>query len=190
MKEILLAHLSNLLNHVNEFNHHSITFNTQELPPLANFSTDIRQEAAFKNMFELLNTKKGFCIYWFECETPEIAFDLVNTFKSKKEYMASNKRTVPPINGNKNSNVLYVGVRQGGFRRKDGLTNISGRMIQHLGYYDKGSTGALQLVHWIDKSQSTQITLNVFELNLQEKEYLYIIEKLFAISLKPLLGKH
>ena len=190
MKEILLEHLSNLVKHLNELKYDTITFKTQQLPPIANFSTDIKQEAAFKNMFELLNTKKGYCVYWFECETPEKAFELVNTFTSKLRDLASAKRAVPPVNGNINSKVLYVGVRQGGFRRKDGLTNISGRMIQHLGYYDKGSTGALQLVHWIDKSQSTQITLNVIELNLQEKEYLYIIEKLFAISLKPLLGKH
>lgn len=190
MKEILLAHLGNLVNHVNEFNHQAITFNTQQLPPINNFSTDIRQEAAFKNMFELLNTKKGYCIYWFECETPEIAFELVNTFTGKLRYLASAERTVPPVNGNSNSKVLYVGVRQGGFRQKDGLTHISGRMIQHLGYYKKGSTGAIQLVHWVDNSKPIQLTLNVIELDLQEKEYLYIIEKLFAISLKPLLGKH
>ena len=189
MYEKIKPHLKNLSNISNNFAVETISFNTNQLPPINNFNTDIRQNSSFTKMFELLNTKKGFCIYWFECENEDLATELVTIFKDELQNLSAAERTIPPFSIYSNSKVLYVGVRQGGYRKYDGLTNIAGRIIQHLGYYDKGSTGAIHLAHWaMDKS--FEVTLNVIELELLEKEYLYIIEKLFALSLKPLFGKH
>lgn len=97
---------------------------------------------------------------------------------------------VPPHNNNTKSKVIYVGVRQGGVRQYDRLSNLSGRIIQHLGYYHKGSTGALHFLQWAS-GKNFDITLNVLEIGIpEEKEYLYIIEKFASIALKPLCGKH
>ncbi len=173
-----------ILDEIETFN-----FRLNQLPPVNNFKTDIRKYKHFKDIFERLNTKEENCLYWFELETTELSVELNALLDKKRTELKLNKRVVPATNKNSNSNVIYVGVRQGGKRKRDGLTNISGRIIQHLGYYEKGTTQGLQLVHWA-KEEDLLIKLNVVELNELPKEYLYVIEKLVAYKLKPLCGRH
>ncbi|WP_299897180.1 hypothetical protein [uncultured Aquimarina sp.] len=45
------------------------------------------------------------------------------------------------------SKILYVGTVEGKVRKSDGLTTIASRTFQHLGFYDKGSTGGLHLLY-------------------------------------------
>ena len=177
------------------------TFNLNELPDHNNYRLDIRQFGKFLKVFNSLNSKTNDCLYWFSVPLKADAQKLKNEIDKQREPLKQqqDKRVVPAKNNNIDSNILYVGVRKGGCReytiinRKrvpDELSNIAGRIIQHLGYYIKGTTQGLQLVHWA-KMFNIQATLNVIEFqHLQNKEYLYIIEKLYAIKLKPILGKH
>ncbi|WP_348661458.1 hypothetical protein [Croceibacter atlanticus] len=107
--------------------------------------------------------------------------DQIKRFKGTEKY-----RSTPALNKNTGSKYFYVGVRKGGKRKRDGLTHIAGRIYHHLGCYSKGSTSGLQLVHWSNKT----IRLSVLELPKGASKYLYILEKFYAIKLRPLLGRH
>lgn len=136
-----------------------------------------------------LNAIKSSALYWFEAETIEQAQQLKKELEDFRENGSKTlERAIPAKNkyDNTNSKVLYVGVRRGGVRKRDKLSNISGRIYQHIGCYEKGSTQSLQLHYWAKSS----LTLHVLELQEVDNNYLYILEKLFAIKLKPLLGKH
>jgi hypothetical protein len=145
-----------------------------------------------------LRKKENNCLYWFETKNEEDAEYLVQLLEEERESLKKGgsseekQRVIPPRNGNSNSSVLYVGVRQGGKPKKNGETHIEDRVKQHLGLYEKGSTQGLQLKYWAENkvNKDKKMTLKIMELDIKEVQHLYIIEKLFAIKLKPLLGKH
>lgn len=145
------------------------------------------------NFYEIcaeLIKKHNNCLYWFETENNIAAEELVNILELKRESLKQKLRVLPPKNSNLNSNVIYLGVRQGGKpRKRDGGTNISGRIYHHFGLYHVGSTQGLQLKYWANQ-QKTNLTLNILELKLENINHLYIIEKMFSIELRPLLGRH
>lgn len=189
MKESIIKHIQSISEIVTDSHVYSFPFNLSELPPHNDFQLDIRKHGRFVDLFSTLNEKKMYCLYWFTCDSNVHATTLMDSLNVKRETLIGTW-TVPPKNDNKDSNVIYVGVRQGGVRKRDDLSNLSGRIIQHLGYYKKGRTGALHLLQWCAE-QDMNITLNVMEIgNPPHPQYLYIIEKLAAITLKPLCGKH
>jgi len=63
---------------------------------------------------------------------------------------------------------------------------IASRIFHHLGYYRVGSTQGLQLCHW----SKHKLKLSVVQFPKEAEPYLNIIEKLFALKFKPLLGRH
>ncbi len=193
MKKEIVKHMDHIKGIVNLSPVYKFSFNISELPAHNNFDLDIRKQPQFEKLFSELDTRQTYCLYWFECIDPKQAqslIDCLNLNRKKLNNTRIGKWTVPPQNDNRNSNVIYVGVRQGGVRKRDNLSNLSGRIIQHLGYYKKGSTGALHLIQWAF-GKEFDLTLNVMEIGVPDnKEYLYIIEKLAAIALKPLCGKH
>jgi len=164
-------------------------FKTSDLPEINDFKTDIRIDPNFSRIFEELNLKTNNCIYWFNFESERKAAKINLLLDNNREELKDKFRVIPPPNKNENSKTLYVGIRRGGVRKRDKLTNISGRMIQHLGYYDKGSTQGLQLVHWANKANAS-IFLHVVELVDLPDTYLNVIEGIVAYKLKPLCGKH
>lgn len=139
-------------------------------------------------------------MYWFELESNKKAEELnnlLNDYRQKKDKIL-NYKTVPATNKNKDSNILYVGIRQGGGSKdkKDkegnitlGVTNIVGRINQHLGYYHVASTQGLQLYEYA-KGLDFNITIKVIEFVGLDTKYLNIIEKLVAKELEPLSGRH
>jgi hypothetical protein len=164
---------------------HQFEIDCANMPRFENFDFWKRKEGFFGTLFTKLDTLSGPCIYWFEFETSELTHEIkevTNKFREKKK---EHGRTIPAKNKNFDSKYLYVGIRQGG-TRKDGFSNIAGRIFHHLGYYTKGSTQGLQLVHW----SKHMIKLSIIELPKKGKPYLNIIEKIYANSLKPILGKH
>lgn len=129
-------------------------------------------------------------LYWFEADSFENANLLITSFDSSIKRLIENKRSYPKRNNNKDSTVLYLGVRQGG-ATKSGDSNFAGRMYHHFGLYKYGTTQGLQLEYWA-KENNQKLKLNVLEFDFERNhiQYLYIIEKLFSIELKPLLGRH
>jgi hypothetical protein len=165
------------------------TFNLKDLPNVNNYQTDIRSDLNFSQMFAELNKKLSSCLYWFEVETLDHCSNLRDLLDQNRELLKSNYRTVPARNSNTNSNVLYVGIRRGGIRKRDQLTNIAGRIAIHLGYYIKGSTQGLQLIHW-SNNLDCKVNIKVVQFNDLPNDYLNTIEKIVAYKLKPLCGKH
>lgn len=164
-------------------------FKTSDLPDENIFNTDIRQVPVFRHIFQELNAKKDNCIYWFSLVSDKESEELVQLLDSQRKKLKIENRTVPPRNKNENSKTIYVGIRRGGFIKKSDLSYISGRIIQHLGYYKIGSTQGLQLVHWASKV-NFKVFLNVVELKDLPNEYLNVVEQIVAYELKPLCGRH
>ncbi|MDO7136340.1 hypothetical protein [Algibacter lectus] len=150
------------------------------------FILDERDKSYFSELFEKLDKYKETTIYYFEAKNISDANDLVEKLNEYRYLAKENGRVVPAVGKYNDSKVLYVGVRKGGNRKRDNLSNISARIFQHLGYYYKGSTQGLQLCDWSDKI----IYLNIITLGPKANEYLYVLEKLLAKNLKPIIGKH
>lgn len=177
--------------------YHKIVFNTNQLIDHENYTCFPNSDPRLSHLFTSLNTVENHCLYWFELDNIEKATVLNNLLNDYRTLKSSKK--VPATNNNTNSNVLYVGIRQGGVtgRKKDkkgsiikfGLTNIVGRINQHLGYYKVVSTQGLQLYEYA-KGLDFNITIKVIEFKGLEKKYLNIIEKLVAKELEPLSGRH
>lgn len=166
----------------------SYSIKLNDLPDVE-LKIDIRNHSYFKTIFKELDQIKNHCIYWFELDSTESSFVLNNLLNENRKHLNDRNRVVPVKNLNKESNVLYVGIRRGGTRKYDNLSNISGRLIQHLGYYHVGTTQGLQFAHWAKKS-NTEINFKVVEFENLPNLYLEMIEKLIAFKLKPLCGKH
>ena len=175
--------------------YHKIQFNTNQLIDHNNYTTFPNSDDRLSHLFTSLNTVRNHCLYWFELDSVEKAVSLNGLLN---DYRKLNLKTVPATNKNDNRNILYVGIRQGGGSKdkKDkngniilGLTNIVGRINQHLGYYKVVSTQGLQLYEYA-KGLDFNITIKVVEFKGLEKKYLNIIEKLVAKELKPLSGRH
>lgn len=175
-------------NRNNDNYYHKGIFNTIDLPEHQDYKHSPNIDSHFENIiFRKLNKiTSNHCLYWFELESNEKAYELKLLMNEYGKTEGCKK--IPATNKNSNSKVLYLGVRQGGVRG-DGLTNIEGRMNQHLGYYHKPSTQGLQLYEYA-KGKNFEITLKVIEFQGIETYYLNVIEKLLAKEMKPLSGRH
>ncbi|WP_291119948.1 hypothetical protein [Empedobacter sp. UBA7248] len=164
-------------------------FNLSHLPEINDYTTNILEAIHFDEIFKELNKKTHNCIYWFELKDEQKCLELNTLLDNNREKLSDQYRVIPPKNKNQDSNVLYVGIRRGGVRKRDQLSNLSGRIVQHLGYYERGSTQGLQLVHWC-KGLDFDINLNVVELENLPNDYLNVVEKILSYHLKPLCGRH
>lgn len=170
----------------------SKTFKISDLPNHKDFTVDVNTHVNSRNIFTELDKIKCDCLYWFDLKTVEQAKELnslLNKYRETNIKGTDSYRSVPATNNNNNSNVLYVGVRRGGYTKKWNLTNITGRINQHLGYYHNGNTQGLQLIHFA-KDCDFDITINVIKIESPNSIYLNIIEKIVALKLKPLCGRH
>jgi hypothetical protein len=170
----------------------SKTFKIKDLPNHNKYSTNANTHENSRYLFTELDKIECDCLYWFTLENSKetIALNnLLNEFREINIKGSENYRSVPATNKNNDSNVLYVGVRRGGITKKWNLTNITGRINQHLGYYHNGNTQGLQLIHFA-KDYDFDITINVVKIESSNSIYLNIIEKIVAKKLKPLCGRH
>ncbi len=165
------------------------SFNLSDLPSYDS-PEKIRTHVKFEKMFTSLDSKRTSCLYWFELSDNESCNKLIEVLNANRQTLMERNRTVPVRNYNCDSNVLYVGIRRGGYTKKWQLSNISGRMIQHFGYYEKGRTQGLQLAHWaIDAGLDIKLNIIQFEDDFPNA-YLEAFEKIVAYKLRPLCGKH
>ncbi|KAA1242353.1 hypothetical protein [Aquimarina sp. RZ0] len=170
----------------------SIPFNIKNLPDHKDYSVRLKKVKNFEYIYTDLDNIKCDCLYWFTLKTKEEAQalnDLLNIYRVSNIKGNENYRSVPATNKNEESNVLYVGIRRGGFNKTWGTSNITNRINQHLGYYRNGNTQGLQLIHFA-KGYDFDITINVVKIESSHSMYLNIIEKLVAQKLKPLCGRH
>lgn len=175
-------------NRNNDSFYHKLEFNTNQLLDHEGYKKFVNSEGELVSIFnDLNNIKENYCLYWFELENEEKANYLtleLNFYRNKK------MKKVPATNKNKNSNVFYVGIRQGGYTKYNNLTHITGRICQHLGYYKEPTTQGLQLYEFA-RNKNYKITIKVVEFKkFNHPKYLNIIEKLVAQKLRPLCGRH
>ncbi len=197
MEKILELYIDEFRKELDEIksDYFKFEFNTSQLPDVYDYTHnfDIRDYSIFKEMFTKLENLKTNCLYWFSANSIENANKLKEIISIKKVELFSEEkekcRILPAENINTNSTVIYVGVRKGSIAKKQKITNISGRMVQHLGYYKEGRTQGLQLAYYAN-SLDIDLTLHVYSLINCPDEYLYILEKIFAKKLKPICGKH
>ncbi len=179
------------LNRNNDAFYHKGVFNTKDLPDHKKYTYSANLDSEFsKNVFSSLDKiKSNHCLYWFELPTAyeaEQLNDLIDVYRQRKG--ENDYRVVPASNKNTDSRILYLGTRRGGFTKSTKLTNITGRICQHLGYYEKGTTQGLQLYEYA-KAKDFEVTLKVIEFENLETYSLNVIEKLLAKKLKPLSGR-
>lgn len=188
LNEILVSQIADLNALLNDENRHLVfEIDCLKMPSIDEFKFDERKLGCLGNLFTTLDELSSHCLYWFELENEELSRQIDLDFRSyKSKYRKGHDRNVPALNKVESSKVLYLGVRRGGARKKDGFTNFAGRIYHHLGYYRHGSTQGLQLVHWY----KGKLELHVIEFPNMAKHYLNILEKLFAMEFKPLIGKH
>jgi hypothetical protein len=152
--------------------------------PNYNITGKIDYAVSISPIIEKIRSIDKPCIYWFDAENETKAIEMIKErLKFSFDYPI---RSAPKPNSHKNSKCLYVGIRQGGMRKRDNFSNIAGRIVIHCGYYHVGSTQGLNLAYWAKE----KITLNIIELPHEASIYLNIIEKMLAKKLKPVLGRH
>ncbi len=90
------------------------------------------------------------------------------------------RRSSPPFNDKKPTNpkILYVGKVK---------YNIRGRMGVHMGYYEKGSTGGLQLSYWA-KNLNLDLQVHVYAFDKALAGYMDAFEYVLAREKMPLIG--
>ncbi|WP_405223910.1 hypothetical protein [Dokdonia sp. Asnod1-B02] len=168
-------------------------FHTNQLfDPGTEFNSYPNTKPEFKHILAKLDDYYGDCIYWFETETTEDAIkldNLLSEYRSKKQLKNSGYRAVPTTNKLAHKDkTFYLGVRKGK-PSKRGLTNIMGRINQHLGYYKNARTQGLQLYHWA-KDADVTIIIHCVHFNQDLGPLLYVLEHKLANKLHPHCGRH
>ena len=178
----VMAIFSNISN---EITHISFTLNCGLLPEPEFRKKDGRYVAPMSaEIFKAVTDNVNPCVYYFEFN-PEDRNKIISSyelFEEEQKNKVNNERRASPakkIVYPTNTNILYVGKSKG--------RNI-GRLIVHLGYYDKGSTGGLQLLFWA-KEHNIELTYHAFYFPLEMRDFVDPIEVALARSLNPLLGK-
>lgn len=171
--------------------HKICRFHLSELPESNNWQNHPNIDPVFKKHLDVLNHYKRDCLYWFNCDTKEDAEILnqaLNAYRSKKGQ--NGYRVVPTTNKlDGKEKTIYVGVRRGNTAKNPKLTNIMGRINQHLGYYHQPKTQGLQFLHWA-KDLEMYLTLYVVHFDDNLDSILYVIEKAVAKHLVPHCGRH
>jgi hypothetical protein len=137
------------------------------------FNLNMFTEEHFVNNMPQINTKNK-VIYMFHIEG-----DL--NIQSFLEFRKENKHSIklPKINKtNTNSKVLYVGSVNENFKT---------RIQQHLGF-GSDKTYSLQLKKWV--SNNILFTLDYYILEEINELTLRLLERNFASSMQPILGRH
>jgi len=113
------------------------------MPSFDQFDFWSRKEGFLSDLFIELDKLSNPCLYWFELENEQFSKKIKKQTNDFRERKKIHQRTIPAKNKNNMSRYLYVGIRKGGVRKKDGLSNIASRIFHHLGYYHIGSTQGL-----------------------------------------------
>jgi hypothetical protein len=98
----------------------SKTFKIKNLPNHEEFNNDANTHEDSKHLFTELDQIECDSLYWFTLDTNEQAKELnnhLNTYRDKNKKGSKGYRCIPATNKNKNSNVLYVGIRGGGISK-------------------------------------------------------------------------
>lgn len=171
-------------------NPYTFKFQLSDLPPVMDLHfPDIRHLSPYQEFFHQLDQFTNDCLYWIKLDSLNHSQMVKDRYQDIGIHLHENYRVHPPLSRYDTSTCLYVGIRRGGIRERDGLSNIAGRMVQHFGYYDKGSTQGLQLAHWPDKMKLT-ISIHIVHFDDNLGILLKALECYAAHKFQPILGRH
>ena len=142
----------------------------------------------FKEVFSTLNeVKTQPCLYQFDVLSPEPTESFTETLFEIKKHLDLQGIKMAPINKGVVSNCLYIGIRQPGYFQKKGFSKISSRLLAHFGYYDKGA--GVKLNNW-NQLRKLKFKLSVFVFEESCAPFLELIEKVYSMHEKPMIGRH
>jgi hypothetical protein len=148
---------------------------------------EISTHDVFKHVFEELNTiKNNPCLYQFDLIRTTNKEQLIDELTLLRKELKTKEVKMAPVNKVANLDTLYVGIRQPGFVAKKGLSMISSRILAHFGYYPKGA--GLQLRHWPQKDLEFRLSVSVLDKSCAP--FLELIEKVYSMQSKPIIGSH
>jgi hypothetical protein len=191
--ESIDLHLNEVISEIvsEEKDHFLIgSFNTNDLFDHNQYTVFPYTNPDFNHRINKLDHFTGDCLYWFETNNKKDAKTLNGLLcKYRSTKGTRSYRAVPTTNKLENKgSVIYVGVRKGK-QKKQGLTNIMGRINQHLGYYKNQKTQGLQLYDWA-RDTNIEIALHVVHFDQDLGALLYVLEKKMAHQLRPHCGRH
>lgn len=141
---------------------------------------DIRRSNEYSDIFQKLEKMEGPVLYWFEIisDTDRELIRQKVTAYSK----SSGSKVTPAMKKtfDQNSNTLYVGKVKGVFW---------GRMIQHLGFYNKSNAQGLQLFYWA-KEINLKLKVNAISFDKSMADLVSVLELEVARRFQPIIGKH
>lgn len=121
------------------------------------------------------------CIYVFELTNDSDKSRVIEAFQTQRKQ--ENDRTLPALKTKiPDSNYIYVGKVQ---------SEVGGRLVTHLGYYQSKGNHGLQLAYWVRKlTPSLKINVHVFRFDVEFTPYISAFEVIMAKQLNPMIGKH
>lgn len=184
-----IAKGKDILSKNNLFKHIVIPdFDCSTLPPETTDGKNLPEDLK-RNFFSHLHqfdTTEGDinsypCLYVFELVNPEDAQRVLEEFNTLREKGIT--RTLPALRGNiQHSKNLYIGKAQ---------QKVGGRLVTHLGYYQKKFNHGLQLAFWSrNMLPGLQIKVHVLRFDKDFLPFLSAFEVILAKKLMPLIGKH
>jgi hypothetical protein len=141
---------------------------------------DITKDEENQQQFRELMELKGPVLYWFEVTSNHTAIELREAIEGYKGQ--PNARRTPAFKRafSPDSRCLYVGKAKRSFY---------GRVIQHLGFEQSGSSQGMQIYHWANDMR-LKVSVHGFELAPAMIDLVSIMEIEFAKHMKPIFGKH
>ena len=185
--DIELQKAKNVFAHSNLYKHIKISnFNCKYLPDKKTDGRNLPKILLEKFFYQLhsedhqvlINERP--CLYVFELVNFSDRERVWKTFNELKNTQID--RTLPATvkNLKENTKILYVGKAE---------RNVGGRIVTHMGYYQKKMNHGLQLAFWARKLEIL-INVHVFRFEPDMKPYLDSFEKLLAKELQPIIGLH
>lgn len=120
-------------------------------------------------------------VYVFELHDKNDRDRIISAFKEVQK--TGIDRTLPALKKQiPNSKYLYVGKVE---------KEIGGRIVTHLGYYQKSGNHGLQLAFWArNMNPEIRLNLHVFRFKKEFKPFIAAMEVIIAKELEPIIGKH
>lgn len=142
-------------------------------------NVDIRESDEYGAFFKTIEQFDGPSLYWFEIVSDTSRSEMISALR---QYGESGERPIPSIKKIPplDTDVLYVDkVVRGPW----------GRLIAHLGYFNRKNVHGLQLYHW-SRNLDLQLRFCAYEAAPEMYDYMEIIERRAAKELRPLVGRH
>jgi len=174
---ISLKTLANSINEKSFQNRYSLTLDCEYLPELSD-GESCCTEPGLDRFFATIQQINEPTVYWFTIQSHHDSKQIYDRMLTARKTV--NRRFPAQVEYRGTSKVLYVGKVN---------SDLSNRMITHLGYDERPDRQGLQLYHWARK-MGLKLELNCVVLKKELKYFIYFFEAQLSQELKPIIGKY